>query len=171
MELVRDFCQPSSWEGVLKKYPKLYVNFAHFGGDGDFLEIDNPKSWSNVILKLMKEYDNVYADISYHDKALMKKTSGDYFTIIKKLLHEDLIKDRIIFGTDWLMTRHTWKEDDYMKAFMKLPNVMLYKITLHNPLNFLFPGKKLPLRIKNFFEAENINEEALPQWMKNNLEI
>lgn len=169
-ELVREFCQPSSWEGVLKKYPKLYLNFAHFGGNGDFLNVYEPNydSWANVILKLMKRYKNVYADVSYHDGALMKKTSGDYFEILNKLMDDDLIKQRIIFGTDWPMTRHTWEEKAYVEAFTKLPPAMLQQIAFQNPLNFLFPGKKLPLRMKHFFKSNNM---PFPPWMINNLKI
>lgn len=170
-ELVREFGKPSSWEGVLEKYPRLFLNFAHFGGCRDLLKIDNPESWSHVISKIMREYDNVYADISYHDVALMKKTSGDYFEILHRLMDDDHIKDRIIFGTDWLMTRHTWEEKAYVEAFKSLPTAVLKQIAFQNPLNFLFPGKKIPPRIKHFFELKNINRAALPQWMKNNVEI
>ncbi len=111
------------------EYPKLYLDFAHFGG------------------------------------------SGDYFEVLNKLMDDGLVKNRIIFGTDWLMTRHTWKEKAYVEAFTKLPSAILQQIALQNPLNFLFPGKKLPLRVKHFFESKNINEAQFPEWMKNNLDI
>ncbi len=170
-ELVREFCQPSSWEGVLKKHPELYLNFAHFGGNEDFLKKDNTESWCSIIQKLMKQYNNVYADISYHDGALNKETSGGYFKILNNLLNDSLIRSRVIFGTDWLMTRHTWEERTYVEAFTKLPSEILQHIAFQNPLNFLFPDKRLPLRIKHFFASKNINKATLPQWMKNNLEI
>ena len=170
-ELVLEFSQPPSWQGVLKKYPKLYLNFAHFGGDKDFLEKNNPKSWANTIQKLMQQYDNVYADISYHCKALANKTSRDYFKTLMKLTNKDIIKNRVIFGTDWPMTRHTWTEHEYVEAFERLPPAILDQIALQNPLGFLFPDKKLPLRIKNFFKSNNIKVATLPSWMKNNLMI
>jgi len=173
-ELVLDFCHPSSWKGVLKRYPKLDINFAHFGGNGDFLNMDNPEydSWSNVIQELINEYDNVYADTAYHDGALIEKTSRDYFDILIRLMNDNKMKERIIFGTDWLMTRHTWKEEEYVEAFTReLPAAMLERIAFRNPLNFLFPGGKLPSRIKNFFEKKGIDEADLPQWMKSNLKI
>lgn len=170
-ELVREFCQPSSWEAVLKKYPRLYLNFAHFGGDGDFMDIDNPESWSNVIRRLMKEHDNIYADLSYHGIALLKKTAGDYFQLLNTLMQDSRIENRIIFGTDWLMTRHTWKEKEYVDAFRKLAPAVLQRIAFQNPLNFLFPGKQLPLRIKRFFEARGVTGTQLPEWMKTNIKI
>lgn len=170
-ELIQEFGRPLSWAGVLEKHPRLYLNFAHFGGSGDFMDINNAESWSNIIRKLMKEYDNVYADLSYHDVALMKKTSGDYFEILNKLMGDDIIKNRIVFGTDWLMTRHTWKEEEYVDAFRRLTPAVLQQIALENPLNFLLPGKKLPLRIKHFYESRNISEASFPEWMKNNLKV
>ena len=88
-----------------------------------------------------------------------------------KIMADSLMKDRIIFGTDWLMTRHTWKENAYVEAFARLPSAMLKQIAFQNPLNFLFPGKKLPLRIKHFFKSKYISEAIFPQWMKSNLEI
>lgn len=170
-ELALDFCQPSSWEGVLKKYPELYLNLAHFGGTNDFLKYDKPESWTDAIARLMKQYDHVYADISYHDTALNQKTSGRYFQILTKLMGDSLVKNRIMFGTDWLMTRHTWKEADYVAPFAELPPALLKQIAWENPLNFLFPARKLPPRINNFFQSQNISQASFPQWMKSNLQI
>ena len=172
-EMDRDLCQPSHWKPVLKKYNKLYLNFAHFGGCKDFLRIDNSENWSHVIKDLMGKYDNVYADLSYHDKALTNKTHKRYFQKFEELAsNNNVVRNRIIFGTDWPLTRHTWTEKKYVKPFTKLlPSPILCQIAFENPLNFLFPGKELPLRIKHFFKSKNICEANLPQWMKNNLDI
>lgn len=170
-ELVLSFTQPSSWTGVLKKYPKLRLNLAHFGGDKDFLARDNSESWTNMIEKLMKDYDNVYADISYHKAALVKETADKYFKILRKLMDDILIRNRLLFGTDWLMTRHTWKERDYVAAFIGLEPAILSQIAFQNPLHFLFPGKKLPPRLQHFLASKNISAGALPPWMKSNLVI
>lgn len=161
---------PSGWEEVLKKYPKLYLNFAHFGGGGDFLEIDNPGSWSSMIKKLIIKYDNAYADVSYHSGALRRVKSHKYFKILNKLLDDGKLRKKIIFGTDWLMTRHTWKEKEYVEAFMKgLTSKRFSQIAFENPLNFLFPNRKLPQRIKDFFDNNKIAEKDYPQWMKDNI--
>jgi len=170
-ELVREFCQPSSWKAVLQRHPKLYLNLAHFGGNDQFMQTNNPRSWSTVIQRLMKDYDNVYADVSYHDIALRRGVSGDYFERLELLMDDDLIKDRIVLGTDWLMTRHTWTENQYVSAFMRLREDKLQQIAFQNPLNFLFPGRRLPQRIKQFFESNNVDESSLPPWMKRTLSI
>lgn len=170
-ELVRRFCQPSSWKGVLDKYPKLYLNFAHFGGNEDFLDIDHQESWSHTIREFMRVYGHVYADVSYHEPALWEKTSAHYFDVLQRLMKDPVVKNRIVFGTDWLMTRHTWNESDYVDAFRALPAASLRQIAFENPLRFLFPGQKLPPRIKRFFESKNIEEDQLPEWMRTNLQI
>jgi hypothetical protein len=69
------------------------------------------------------------------------------------------------------MTRHTWKEEDYTRAFMKLKPDKLKQIAFENPLSFLFSAGKLPSRIKHFFNSRNIQKTDLPPWMKDNLEI
>lgn len=170
-ELVLQFCQPSSWEGVLKKYPTLYLNFAHFGGGEDFLDVEKPESWSYMIRGFMGEYDHVYADISYHEPALWSKTSESYLEVLNELMKDPVVKDRIILGTDWPMTRHTWKEKEYVDAFRQLPPESLRQIACDNPLGFLFPGKKIPPRIKHFLGSKNIEERKLPEWMRNRLQF
>jgi predicted TIM-barrel fold metal-dependent hydrolase len=170
-ELAQEFAHPSSWRIVLEKYPKLHLNLAHFGGNEDFMRIDDPESWSAKILELMKKYDNVYADISYHEPALLEESAGTYFKILEKLMNTNRVKDRIIFGTDWPMTRHTWTEEDYVGAFKGFPPKMLQKIAFENPLNFLFPDGKLPPRIESFFRSKRIKTPTLPQWMRKNLHI
>ncbi len=170
-EVVHKFSHPSSWEGVLEKYPGLRLNFAHFGGNEDFLNIDRSESWSNKILDLMRRYDGVYADISYHEPALWKKTAGDYFATLEKLMNDDSIKDRVLFGTDWLMTRHTWTERAYVEAFLMLAPTMLQQIAFENPRNFLFSDRKLPARIKRFFESKNIKKTDLPPLIKVSLTV
>ncbi len=167
-ELGQLFCSPESWEKVLKKYPKLYLNFAHFGGSGEFLNTDSD-SWCVKIQELMKKYPNVYADLSYHDTALLKKTTMQYFTILNNFLTKPIIKDRILFGTDWVMIRHSWTEKEYVDKYRQLSATNLESICFKNPISFLFPGKKLPKRIKQFYQKKNV--KSYPQWIKGTIQI
>ncbi len=172
MECARDFCRPSSWKGVLQKHPALYLNFAHFGGNDELMLMGKDRqeeTWCTQILDLMKEYDNVYADLSYHSRALSRTTAKRYFPILKHLMGQDRTKDRIIFGTDWPMTRHTWTLEEYVKPFIAelAPEPeMLDRIAFQNPLRFLFPGRKLPQRISEFFASNGVGEDAYPPWME-----
>jgi predicted TIM-barrel fold metal-dependent hydrolase len=168
-KLVHDYCKPSSWIPVLERFPNLRINFGHFGGCDDLLEKDNPGSWALRIkdLILNPDYKNVYADISYHDKALDEKTSDKYFCIFNKLLEDKILKSRILFGTDWYMARHRWTEKKYVKAFVdKLDEGDLKMIAFENPMRFLFPNRTLPDRIIDFYKRHGIEKAELPPWMK-----
>ena len=155
---------PSSWAGVLRQYPGLHLNFAHFGGkDDEFLEHDNPDSWCSAILRLMERYGHVYADVSYNDGALREKTAQRYFGRLAELLGRDPIGKRILFGTDWLMTRHAWTEAEYLAPFRAaLDDSQLRRLAFENPLDFLFPGRRLPDRLKRFYAPR---AKPLPAWM------
>ena len=167
--LRKQYTNPASWENVVKDYPNLRLNLAHFGGD--LLEInDNNESWAKAIIKLIKDYPNVYTDIAYHDAALNKKESVKYFSILSSLLEDDLVKDKILFGTDWSMTRHTWTESEYVQHFTKWADdedkkAKLQQITFTNPLNFLFPNHNFPQRILNFYKANGKVVSDLPGWL------
>ncbi|MBT3243102.1 MAG: amidohydrolase family protein [Bacteroidetes bacterium] len=52
-------------------------------------------SWLSVIYDLMVRYDNVHADVSF---ILYKQES---FPLLKYLLHDDKVKHKILFGTDY----------------------------------------------------------------------
>lgn len=171
-KLARDYCQPSSWRGVLERHPKLYLNFAHFGGVEDFMKIWDGRadSWSRDILGLM-EHDNVYADISSHYHGALDE-GRTYFQVLRRLVEDSRAADRIVFGTDWPMSRHTWKDKAYVKSLeQELAPAVLQRIAFENPLNFLFPGRKMPLRIKRFLESRGASEADFPDWMRDNLDI
>jgi predicted TIM-barrel fold metal-dependent hydrolase len=179
-ELVRcrraahEFCQPSSWEGVLRKHRRLRLNFAHFGsregepGSGTFLSRYDEDSWCSAILRLMSEYENVYADLAYHDDALRGKSCNAYFCNLEETLNDPLVERRVLFGTDWLMTRHTWTEGQYVRAFMKLRKECRDRVVFENPLDFLFPGRKMPGRLTRFYGSNGLE---LPQWMRGKLTV
>ena len=66
----RNMAHPSNWEEVFTKFPYLKLNLAHFGGLGEWEArakgTRSRKNWVDSIITLMKEYDNVYTDISFH---------------------------------------------------------------------------------------------------------
>jgi len=103
---------PYAWEPVLREHPKLYLCLAHFGGDTfwdkevnplcdgfwqDLNDLD-PKNWIAGCLHLMKTYPNFYVDLSYF---LFKPSMKEYFK--KALSFDPIVKERILFGTDWWM--------------------------------------------------------------------
>ena len=176
-KIYQKYCSPSNWKKVLEIYPKLYLNFGHFGGCGAFLdkskseEDRESQEWNVAIQQLMREYEHVYADLAYHSAAVKPEFAHGYFAKLSKLMEDELIKHRIIFGTDWLMTRHTWEEKDFVNAFIALPPAILNLIALENPLDFLFRERKLPHRIKSFWDKNNISQPQYPQWVKKHLTL
>jgi predicted TIM-barrel fold metal-dependent hydrolase len=89
------YTAPAQWRPVLKKWPNLRVNFAHFGG-GDQL-VAGQLEWLNEIIRLIKDYPFVYTDISYHtDKASPSK-------LLELIEKHDFLNKRVMFGTDYIM--------------------------------------------------------------------
>lgn len=163
-ELIVYLSQPANWEKVLKKYPRLSLNLAHFGGD--ILKIDNEGSWSGRIRKMMGEYPNLFADIAYHGEGLEPKTADRYFKLLNSLM-DSPISGRIIFGSDWSSTRHTWEEKDYLLPFKEgFGNEHFDRIAFTNPLKFLFPDKTFPVRILNFMRSKKMTENDVPPWLR-----
>lgn len=68
---------PQLWELVLQKYPKLYINFAHFGGSGQIME------YVNYTIKYKKIDEDIFEDallpLTIEDRELVK-SAYDYKT-------------------------------------------------------------------------------------------
>lgn len=100
------FTNPLNWIPVLEAFPKLRICLAHFGGQEQWREWyenpDNLNNLVNIILEMMRKYPNLWVDISFtlNDKKL--------WPVFYKLFNYDeykFIRDRILFGTDWDMTK------------------------------------------------------------------
>lgn len=123
------FNHPTIWRKVLEKYPELYINFAHLGGDDQL--------WRNEILKLMAEADfsNVYTDLScWADKNRLEQLK---LTVYDGL--SDAMKNKIMFGSDFYVLMLF--EDDftsYYNAFAEIFKEEFDRISIENPKRFLF---------------------------------
>jgi len=163
-----ELTRPGSWAGVLKKYPNLFLDLAHFGQD--LIQINDPKSWSNGIRELARSYPGVYTDLAYNKHALVAHSSRAYFDALTRIIDGDrILGDRVLFGTDWSMTRHTWKETEYVKPFLQLGEERLRRIAFENSLDFLFPERKYPERMARFLKANGKTVSDLPKWLIANL--
>lgn len=103
------FADPDNWVEILEneKYKNLRINLAHFGGEEQFLKYVDGKgekeNWTAKIIRLIKRFDNLYTDISYF-------TSVDVAPKIEKLLSDHrFLKDRLMFGTDFVMILNDYK--------------------------------------------------------------
>ncbi|HRH39882.1 MAG TPA: amidohydrolase family protein, partial [Flavobacteriales bacterium] len=107
------FLHPQNYEPVLRKYPKLKLCFAHFGGDDEMLGlkqdirdkgIDN-SNWHKEVVRILSAadgqgalvYPNTYTDISY------TLYEPKVYALLQPLIDGPL-GDRILFGTDFFMT-------------------------------------------------------------------
>lgn len=109
------FNDPEHFKEVLAIFPNLKICFAHLGinSANKMSKIrkdrDVPaQEWYKVIMSLMKEYKNVYTDISY-------TIAYPGFCLWFKeeyAVYTGDIKDRILFGTDFFMTVQEEKGND-----------------------------------------------------------
>jgi predicted TIM-barrel fold metal-dependent hydrolase len=139
------FVSPKAWRKVLEGKAKgqslgqLHLCLAHFGGPTELgLE------WSEQTIEMMREFPNLYADIS------SSFASGAFRQHFKNLMeqhtHRDLLRQRILFGTDWYLTLlytkpfHGWNFWKYCvstKTFLDKFDTSLWpRFTMHNPYKF-----------------------------------
>jgi len=129
---------PSLWEIVINKFPKLQLNLAHFGGGNELLKaLNNPSDqqlWSNKIISLITDPNfNVYTDIScmgIDDIPALRK--------LRKQKEFEKIKARVLFGSDFYLCKLF--DDNLGKTLKKFKEIFKddFEILAHNnPERFL----------------------------------
>ncbi len=133
------YTDPENYKFLLEDFPELKICLAHFGDRNEWKKyLRTPwgqgmeKSWFSVILDLIKENTNVYADISYtlHDVALLP--------LLKVILKDPKVNSKVLFGSDFYMTelnisersfsinlRAALGENDYQQIAETNPQVFL----------------------------------------------
>jgi hypothetical protein len=100
-----NFVAPKAWENVLcqevggESLNTLRICLAHFGGNTKL-----GREWFADIINLIREYPNVYTDIS---SSFASKDFRDFFkadVLKNKAFFDEELRHRILFGTDWYMT-------------------------------------------------------------------
>jgi predicted TIM-barrel fold metal-dependent hydrolase len=100
---------PKYWKIVLEAFPSLTLNLAHNDRTG--------KDWQPKIAALIKDYPNVYTDISYDTE--MWYMPRKYFKSIKHMLETPKIQDRVLYGSDWYMGRYLWTVKSYLNWYLE----------------------------------------------------
>jgi type VI secretion system Hcp family effector len=60
------YVSPFAWERVLQKFPDLYLNLAHFGGEEEWATLEGtPMPWARKMANMAEVYPNFYIDLSY----------------------------------------------------------------------------------------------------------
>lgn len=102
------YTDPANYDAVATKYPELKICLAHFGGGDEwdnYMETswhsdmpETEKSWFSVCLDIMHKHENIYADIS----STLYQGSGR-IDMLKVILENKKIKERVLFGSDFYM--------------------------------------------------------------------
>jgi hypothetical protein len=95
---------PERWAPILAEFPRLIVNFAHFGeryllpGWGDSKE-----RWTRCIVGLMERYEGVYADVAFNgcDPEYWARLCAFLDGLSPNALA--IVRRRLLYGTDFFI--------------------------------------------------------------------
>lgn len=91
------YADPEQWMPVLERWPTLRLDFGHFGGSLAGKPGTVNRAWLDTIHRLMRQYPNVYADLSYvSDPSRQAQT-------LEIIRQSDILPQRVMFGTDFIM--------------------------------------------------------------------
>lgn len=157
-EQARSFADPAHWRPLLEAHPGLKVCFAHFGGATNLVqETIPPDSWTQTILDLMRAFEGVYADLSFHDEPMDGGSAEThYFRHLEALLGDAVTGKRVLFGSDWFLVRLRLREENYWAYFTeRLSAPALRRLTEANPARFLGfgPGAALSWPLERYVEV------------------
>jgi len=132
-----NFLRPEVYTDALTKFPKLKICFAHFGLDNEQANLPMEKwIWFKQVIQLMRDFENVYADISY---SLHHKPFLDEF--VKLTGGDELVQKKVLFGTDYFMTLQEAPEKTlYHQAVSGFGDNMFEKIAVENVGRYLSSG-------------------------------
>ena len=151
----RNMAHPRHWEKVLQQFPALKINLAHFGGVGEWECLAKGRkpreNWVDPIIELMKKYDNVYADLSFH--GLPATPIADQY---KRVLLEkiDELEHKVLLGSDWYMSRLQCRLEDYWHGFETLVPDLFQMATGDNAISFLRSEAAISF-FPQFFSSNN----------------
>ncbi len=119
------------WTEVLRNYPQLKINFAHFG-QGD-------KGWERSIIELILKESNIYADFSCNTRKDIYY-AGLAETFIEHNKQE--LENKVMFGSDFMINL-LWLDsyNSYLKDFAAtthFPGKLKMKLVNENTERFLF---------------------------------
>lgn len=107
-----EFCAPQAFAPVLRAFPQMQVNLAHFGGQSEWeayivegLNPYAPQAAGNWLIALREmiesgAFPNLWTDISY---TLFQ--SDAFLPFLRLFLDHPALRARVLFGSDFYMTR------------------------------------------------------------------
>lgn len=136
MELCAKFAHPKNYISILEQFPNLKICLAHWGSEiswQGYMENPNDKNnWLYDINEMMKKYPNLYTDVSF------SLNNTEYFSVLKILLLDEKIRERVLFGSDYYMVQTTSSEKRFSMDLRAYLGEDLWKqISNTNPKRFL----------------------------------
>lgn len=133
------YTDPDNYRYVLEKFPDLKINLAHFGGYDEWDKylgntLDNDEiTWYEKISQLLREYPNVYTDISY------TMFNPDLFNLLKLTLQDETLKGKILYGSDFYMVEQETSERQFLTNIRAYIGEQDFKLIAEdNPKAFLY---------------------------------
>lgn len=152
---IEKITDPDVYRDICKRFPKLRICLAHFGGDEDWkMYFDDPKSrqkidldlpaesrvgmnWLTKIIQMIEsdEFPNLYTDISYTVFNIDRHLS----TLSVLLRGSSKLRKKVIFGSDYYMTHKEKFDERYlsMKLRHELGEDLFDEIGRKNPARYL----------------------------------
>jgi len=141
---------PQNYEAILKRFPRLRLCLAHFGGASEWdkslkskTHREGPdRSWVRWIVDLMRsgDYPNLYTDISY----LASESAGrgihvTYLDYLKVLLADARVREHVLFGSDYYMAMQEPLSEKEISISLRshLGEDLYFQIAHHNPRRWL----------------------------------
>ena len=92
---------PQLWAMVLKSYPNLKLNLAHFGVRARAKSDDKLFEWTGMIVEMMKTYKNLYTDLSCFTSLDELKKAKSFLN--KPLSDSETVLNRVMYGSDFFL--------------------------------------------------------------------
>lgn len=139
-ERSRTLNHPKLWRKVLERFPNLYLNLAHFGGQEDVCLYAHQRlsyiSWTQQIAELMEEFPNVYTDLACHHNSNAVQLFKD---LVYDELLSDQVKSKVMYGSDYnVLMLFEASLADYLSDFKRIFGDDFDKLSIDNPSRFLF---------------------------------
>jgi len=121
------FGSPESWRPVLRRYPGLHLDLAHFGWRHGLRYADARKrrrrggNWIRTILGMLEEFPNLYTDVAHHEVigAEAERAFGeDYRAMCADA--PGLVQRRLLFGIDWHVISRMDGFEDFKAAYTRI---------------------------------------------------